>query len=504
MNGPNADRLTLGARITLIVLAGSLATAVLVAAAQGWLLWRSHQQEAMQRLTQIERSHLPSLAQGIWLIDSARVEILLDGISLLPDVGAVQLVDDAGRQYQRGTPLGEASLATERWTLEVEDAGERFEVGELVVELSDVRLMERLRARMQLVAITTSGALLAMALLTLWLLRRWVTGPIGALGRATQSLDLEHLGELRLDIGRAHGVGELRQLLEEFDGMRRRLAEALARRDASERDLAAHREHLEQLVAERTAELEQRNVELDAYAHTVAHDLKHPLTGIAGASQLLRDAAARLDTAQRAQLTDSILRNTRLMQGIIDALLLLARARSDVEVPLQPIDLHPVVAAARTRLADGVAQAQAQIEVDLGVGEAMGYAPWIEEALVNYLSNALRYGGEAPRILITSERVTGGVRVCVRDHGPGVAADRVDELFDRFVRPDLRHVESEGLGLSIVKRIIERQGGTVGYTPAAGGGSAFWLRLPVVQGGSGIEGGVSAPPGPAIPRDPER
>jgi signal transduction histidine kinase len=471
---------SLSSRIVLAVLAGTLGAALLAAGIQGALLWEESRDAALLRFAQIERSYLPSLADGLWVIDSARVDVLLDGIAHLPDVGAVSLVDDGGNHYRRGTALGDSGLARRGFPLIIEDAGERFDVGRLEVELHDSRLWEQLLTKLKVMAVTTLIALSAAALFSLFLLRRWVTGPLETLAAATDALDPEQIDPAPWPaLANRRVAGELRRLIDAFARMRGRLADALARRDASERELEAYRGHLEQLVAERTAELERQNVELDAYAHTVAHDLKHPLTTLRGAGVLLRDARDRMPADQLGRLVDSIVRNAQLMERIVDALLLLARARSDADVPREPFSPSEVIGAACSRLSELAESRGSQIAISPAVGSAIGHAPWVEEALVNYLTNALRYGGEPPRIAIGSDvAADGSLRFWVRDRGPGVAEDQQDKLFDAFGRPDLRRLDSHGLGLSIVKRVIERQGGQVGYRRRTEGGSEFWFSLP--------------------------
>ncbi|MCK7594990.1 ATP-binding protein [Pseudomarimonas salicorniae] len=471
---------SLGLKVALAVLLGSLAAALLTAVLQAWLLWREARESALQRLVEIEESYLPSLASSLWVIDQARVDVLLDGIQQLPEVGAVALVDEMGQRSQRGAPLGEAALATRRFPLIYEDAGERFELGRIEVELHQAHLVEQILVKLQAMAVGTLVALAMAALLTLFLLRRWVSRPLQALAETADALELDDLS--RSTIAASADVptsSELGRLVSSFEKMRGRLAEALERRETSERELSAYRGQLEQLVAQRTAELRRQNEELDAYAHTVAHDLKHPLTTLSGAGVLLRDADDRLPPEQRQTLLDSIIRSARLMERIIDALLLLARARSDADVPRQPVRPDELIAATCSRLAALAESVGARIEQIPGPGEALGHAPWIEEALVNYLSNALRYGGDPPRVRIGSDPPQAGqLKMWVRDLGPGVADDLQDRLFDSFVRPDVRKADSHGLGLSIVKRVIERQGGTVGYRRTAKAETEFWLSLP--------------------------
>ena len=118
---------------------------------------------------------------------------------------------------------------------------------------------------------------------------------------------------------------------------------------------------------------------------------------------------------------------------------------------------------------------------------AMGYPPWIEEVWVNYLNNAIKYGGTSPQIEIgadtgTTENVPDGlVRFWVRDKGPGISAENQKLFFNIFERLDQVKTEGYGLGLSIVRRIIEKLGGIVGVKSEVGKGSEFYFALPLAK-----------------------
>jgi signal transduction histidine kinase len=273
----------------------------------------------------------------------------------------------------------------------------------------------------------------------------------------------------------------------------RRHADRLARRRAEE----ALRQH--------AAELQARNEELNAFAHTVAHDLKSPLGLIIGFAELLAMDHATMSTNQVEEYLQFIARSGHKMNNIIKELLLLASARQQ-EVKLQPLDMASIVAEAQLRLADQIAETQAEIILlDAPAWPvALGYGPWVEEVWVNYLSNGLKYGGQPPRLELgatieqSSSEISPArpgegkisevfpsvsiplVRFWVRDNGPGLSPEEQSRLFTPFARLDQLEVKGHGLGLSIVRRIVEKLGGQVGVesegTP--GRGSIFSFTLP--------------------------
>ena len=226
-------------------------------------------------------------------------------------------------------------------------------------------------------------------------------------------------------------------------------------------------------------ELQARNEELDAFAHTVAHDLKNSIQGVTGWAELLRDEGPDLGREAHSELADGVVTAAHKMGTIVHELLLLARVRQ-AAVESKPIPMGAVVEEALDRLRC------AQVLPNLPAGlpthwpVALGHAPWIEEIWVNYLSNAVKYGG--PTLTLGADVTAAGqARFWVHDDGPGLAADAQERLFVPFSRVGSLDVEGHGLGLSIVRRIVERLGGTCGVESAPGWGTRFWFALPAAR-----------------------
>ena len=239
------------------------------------------------------------------------------------------------------------------------------------------------------------------------------------------------------------------------------------------------------------AELQARNEELGAFAHTVAHDLKGPLSIIVGFAEVLREEYSMISEEKHLHYLQKMARSGRKMSNIIDELLVLAGVRQ-MEVKMGSLDMASIVTGAWQRLAQMVEEYQAEIILPATWPVALGYAPWIEEVWVNYLSNAIKYGGRPPRVELgadhpfTSPLQAGGieggtVRFWVRDNGAGIPLENQKQLFTPFVRLNQVHVEGYGLGLSIVRRIVEKLGGQVGVESKVGRGSTFYFTLPAVR-----------------------
>ena len=246
-------------------------------------------------------------------------------------------------------------------------------------------------------------------------------------------------------------------------------------------------------------ELQANNEELDAYAHTVAHDLKNPLGLIYGHAELLRellgdDLVADVTTAESLRLSaQSISRHAMRMRNIINELLLLASVRRHENVERLPLDMSSIVREVCEQYDELIRERQASVVVAREWPAALGHAPWVAQVWANYLSNAVKYGGDPPRVeLGATPEADGMVRFWVRDNGPGLSEEEQADLFapSPLFTPRAR---GHGLGLSIVRRVVEKLGGSVRVESAPGAGSTFSFTLP-----------ASGPSPPAADADDDR
>ncbi len=246
---------------------------------------------------------------------------------------------------------------------------------------------------------------------------------------------------------------------------------------AVKEDITARKE-AEEALRKYAAELEMRNAELDAFAHTVAHDLKTPLTSIVGYAALLKSKASELSNEQRQNFLLKIEQSSNQMRSIIDELLLLASVRDVDEIQVGPLDMGGIVSEVQKRMEYLAQEYQAEVVAPDRWPAALGYGPWVEEVWVNYFSNALKYGGRPPRVELGATVEGEQVRFWVRDNGEGLSAEEQAQLFTPFERLHQTRAEGHGLGLSIVQRIVEKLGGQVGVESQKGQGCIFYFTLP--------------------------
>jgi PAS domain S-box-containing protein len=251
-----------------------------------------------------------------------------------------------------------------------------------------------------------------------------------------------------------------------------------ARKERDEaREALAHR--LEALVAERTAELQQANIELEAFSRTAAHDLKSPLNGIVGMSGLLRlKAAHKLDENEQRYLA-LIERSSRDMATLINDLLTLSRAGS-VELQRATVDLAPIVHAQLDQLR--TLEPLRNVEVDMPDRLEM----YCDEGLMhsvlhNLLNNAWKFTGtqDPACITLTLQCDDEASTLTVADNGAGFDTSGLDDLMRPFQRFHTQaQFQGTGLGLVTCQRIVQRHGGRLSVTSRPGQGTRVAVRLP--------------------------
>lgn len=262
------------------------------------------------------------------------------------------------------------------------------------------------------------------------------------------------------------------------------IAVSLTARDVTERKRAEdqlRRMHaeLEERVAQRTADLERVNSELEAFTYSASHDLRAPLRGIDGFSQaLLEDYRDSLD-ATAGSYIERIRAAARRMGDIIDSLLLLSQI-SQARLRFETVDLGEMARSIVSELRS--LEPHRQLELDVEADLLVRADPHlIRIALENLLNNAIKFTSERELAEISVGRVDSRPvpTFYVRDNGAGFDMTYEDKLFLPFQRlHDAGRFEGTGIGLGTVQRVVQRHGGEVWANSAPGQGATFYFELP--------------------------
>jgi len=251
----------------------------------------------------------------------------------------------------------------------------------------------------------------------------------------------------------------------------------LARRSAAEAELRRVNESLEQRVAERTAELAAMVSGLESFNRSVSHDLRGPLGGIASAMGLALEAFDRGDLALVQRMLPLVQTQAETSAALVLSLLELARA-GRVEPELSEVDLGSLVVDSLKTLQPAGAAADLPVRV-ASLPTARADPGLLRQVFVNLIGNALKFSRETPEPSIeVGSRTDGADTVLyVRDNGVGFAPTEAGRLFEPFQRLHGQRFEGSGIGLSIVKRIVERHGGRLWAESEPGRGATFYFTL---------------------------
>ncbi|CAA9255290.1 diguanylate cyclase/phosphodiesterase (GGDEF & EAL domains) with PAS/PAC sensor(s) [uncultured Coleofasciculus sp.] len=237
---------------------------------------------------------------------------------------------------------------------------------------------------------------------------------------------------------------------------------------------------LEQRVAERTAELQETNEELEAFSYSVSHDLRAPLRTLQGFTQaLMEDYGSQLDDLGQ-DYARYIVEAAVSMDTLIADLLAYSRL-GRTEIQIQPTDLSRVLAEALSQLDTERRERNAQIILEAPLPQVMAQYRILVQVLTNLLSNAIKFvkPDVQPQVRVWAEEREKSVRFWVEDNGLGIAEEHQERIFRVFER--LHGIEAypgTGIGLAIVRKGIEHMGGRVGVVSQPDKGSRFWLEFP--------------------------
>jgi two-component system, sensor histidine kinase and response regulator len=239
------------------------------------------------------------------------------------------------------------------------------------------------------------------------------------------------------------------------------------------------------LLRENTEQLRKLGEQKDEFLRIASHDLKNPLACILlTASVISMTPPGTALTAETQDWAGRITAHCRVMKKIIEDFLdFQALEDGQIKLTLEAVDLNELAREVLKRNAEYAAQKQITPHLDLEPGSITVNADKsrLDQALENYVGNALKFSPPGEQVTVRTRETANGVRVEVRDSGPGFTDEDLKKLFMKYAKLGNRPTggeKSSGLGLAICKKVIEIQGGTTGARNNAGGGATFWFELP--------------------------
>ena len=488
-------------KLTAILLLISGLVLLLTAAAFVTYEVVAFRQMTLKDLSTLGRIIAANSTASLAFANEADAREILSALRAEPHVVAAGLYDKDGRVFSRYP----ADLPGETLPAVPGQDGYRFEQGyvigfEPVAEVGNARLgtlflksdMKAVSRTLRLSAAIATGVM-AISLLAAYLLAAVLQGrisqPILALAETAKAVSIRHDYSVRAS---KLGEDELGALTDAFNQMLGRIEDQDRALRESKSKLQHYAAELEQRVADRTHELQERNealrrnaaellaanTELDAFAYSVSHDLRAPLRSIDGFSQvLLEDYGAQLDEAGRDSLK-RVRAASQRMGTLIDDLLKLAWV-TRAELRTEVVDLSGMARDIAAELRRTTPERRVEFAIAQGL-EARGDSRLLRVVLENLLRNSWKYTAKQaqPRVEFGSVDGNGERAFIVRDNGAGFDMKYADKLFGAFQRlHSAAEFEGTGVGLATVRRIINRHGGRIWAEGAVDQGATFYFTL---------------------------
>jgi signal transduction histidine kinase len=227
-------------------------------------------------------------------------------------------------------------------------------------------------------------------------------------------------------------------------------------------------------------ELERLNQAKSDFVSIVSHEFRTPLTGIQGFSEMMQSEDLTLD--EMREYAGDINKDAHRLNRMITEMLDLDKMESGrMQLHREPLDLNAIVTDVVGRVRPNAPEHPVSLRLDPLVGELNGDRDKLTQVMANLLSNAVKYSPKGGEIVVSTRAEGGSAHLVVRDHGMGIPKASLEAIFERYGRvesPATRHIQGTGLGLPIVRQIVQLHGGTVWAESNVGEGSVFHVTLP--------------------------
>ncbi|MED5618845.1 ATP-binding protein [Ideonella sp. BN130291] len=491
---PRRRERRLGPRLLAAIVLASSCLALVATAIQLYLDYSRDLSGIDAQFGQIESSYVGSVANSLWSVDKQQLQLQLDGLLTLRDVQFAKVQGQMGERFEAGVQTPGRTLVRQ-YVLHGPNAP-RTQIGTLTVGIGLAGVYGRLVDRTLVILATQTAKTFFIALFILFIVSQWITRHLEHMARHARSLKVQAL-DRPLQLQRHSGAApdELDDVASALNDMSLGLHAELQLHAEAQAELRRHRDHLEELVAERTAELQVAKERAEAasaakteFLSRMSHELRTPLNAILGYAQILK-LNQGMSAERRAAGLDTIhTSGEHLLSLIVDMLDL-----SKIEAGRTVLQRAPVVLAGFLQGVADIISVRADAKGLRFVVQAAPDLPHTVEAdaqrlrqvLLNLLTNAVKFT-DAGQVTLSVRRGDSDYSVCfdVIDTGVGIAREHWERIFEPFeqVGDVQKRGGGTGLGLAISRQLVRLMGGDIHVDSRQGEGSRFGFTLALPAG----------------------
>lgn len=245
--------------------------------------------------------------------------------------------------------------------------------------------------------------------------------------------------------------------------------------------LAAAKSELETQVQAGTADLQERNAELEAFSYSLSHDLRAPIRAIVSFTEIALNEYGAKVGPPATELLQKVINAAQRLDRLIADVLSFSKTTRRQRIKSETVNVECLLLEILQERPEWMPP-KAEISIEGPLLTVRGDQASLTQCLTNLLDNAVKFmrSGVMPRVRIYTEPIGASVRLCIEDNGVGIPLDAQARIFELFQRAHNGY-EGHGIGLAIVRRAAERMGGSIGLSSEPGRGSKFWLELPGLQ-----------------------
>lgn len=420
-------------------------------------------------LTQIERSFSASIATHLWDFSSARIEVAFEGILQMPYISYVSVSTELNQNISRGKKR-EENFVEKNIPLFHKHEDKTVKVGTLKLQASLMQLYDSLLTKIVIIFFSQLIKTLIITSMMFVIFQHLIVIPLLKIVNYTSNLQFSNLNKefnLQRKPNFFNSFDELDLLAKSINDMRAKL-------NSTYHDLSGHKEHLEEIVKERTKELTLINTELTSYGHTIAHDLKNPIGVIKSYIEILKEDD-NLDAKESESILSSIYKSVDQALSIIEGLL--THAKKGGNIQLTAIDLTDAFNLSLAQLKNQIEASGANIIAQFGPTHFKGNLITTTQIITNILDNSIKYAHPERRaqIVVKTSLHENHLVLAIEDNGRGMRQEELTSIFETFSRANetSEQIKGHGIGLATVKKLVEANNATIQVKSTLGQGTEF-------------------------------